>query len=68
MIWKYLEQNILCPKDLNWVQHCVSRIGLFTEGVKIKITHLHLAVPPPFTVAKGTQGFKEDLMETCITN
>ena len=28
MIWKYLEQNILCPKDLNWVQHCVSQMGL----------------------------------------
>ena len=20
-IWKYLEQNVLFPKDLNWVQH-----------------------------------------------
>ena len=28
MIWKYLEQNALFPKDLNWVQHRVSRIGL----------------------------------------
>ena len=28
MIWKYLEQNVLLPKDLNWVQHWVSRIGL----------------------------------------
>ena len=26
MIWKYLEQNVLFPKDLNWVQHRVSRI------------------------------------------
>ena len=32
MISKYLEQNILCPKDLNWVQHCVSRIGLFSTA------------------------------------
>ena len=31
MIWKYLEQNILCPKDLNWVQHCVSRMGLLLQ-------------------------------------
>ena len=31
MIWKYLEQNILCPKDLNWVQHCISRIGLYKK-------------------------------------
>ena len=28
MICKYLEQIVLFPKDLNWVQHCVSRIGL----------------------------------------
>ena len=30
-IWKYLEQNVLFPKDLNWVQHLVSRIGLLRE-------------------------------------
>ena len=30
MIWKYLEQNVLIPKDLNWVQHWVSRFGLFS--------------------------------------
>ena len=28
MIWKYLEQNVLFPKGLNWVQHWVSRLGL----------------------------------------
>ena len=28
MIWKYLEQNVLFPKDLNWIQHWVGRIGL----------------------------------------
>ena len=35
MIWKYLEQNILhvCPNDLNWAQHCVSRIGLNLEQI-----------------------------------
>ena len=26
---EYLEQNVLFRKDLNWVQHWVSRIGLF---------------------------------------
>ena len=29
MIWKFLKQNFLFPKGLNWVQHWVSRIGLF---------------------------------------
>ena len=29
MIWKFLKQNVLLPKGLNWVQHWVSRIGLF---------------------------------------
>ena len=28
MIWKFLKQNVLSPKGLNWVQHLVSRIGL----------------------------------------
>ena len=28
MMWKYLEQTVLFSKDLNWVQHWVSRIGL----------------------------------------
>ena len=28
MIWKFLKQNVLFPKGLNWVQHWVSRIGL----------------------------------------
>ena len=32
MIWKYLEKNVLFPKDLNWVQHSVSRIGLLLFG------------------------------------
>ena len=36
--------------------------GQFAVGIqiKIKIKHLHLAVPPSFTVSKGTQGLKED--------
>ena len=29
MIWKFLKQSVLSPKGLNWVQHLVSRIGLF---------------------------------------
>ena len=28
MIWKFLKQNVLFPKGLNWVQQWVSRIGL----------------------------------------
>ena len=27
MIWKYFDQNVLFPKDLNWVQHWGSRVG-----------------------------------------
>ena len=27
MIWKFLKQNVLSPKGLNWVQHLVSRTG-----------------------------------------
>ena len=27
-MWKFLKQNVLFPKGLNWVQHWVSRIGL----------------------------------------
>ena len=30
--YKYKTQRILSPGDLNWVQHCVSRIGLFVES------------------------------------
>ena len=26
--WKLLKQKVLTPKGLNWVQHCVSRIGV----------------------------------------
>ena len=32
MIWKFLKQNVLFPKGLNWVQHWVSRIGLWTRN------------------------------------
>ena len=28
MIWKFLKQNVLFPKGLNWVQQWVSRIGI----------------------------------------
>ena len=45
MIWKYLEQNVLFPKDLNWVQHLVSRIGLlpipYPNLLKFLLTLLH---------------------------
>ena len=30
MIWKFLKQNVLFPKGLNWVQHWVSRLGLLS--------------------------------------
>ena len=30
-VWKYLEQNVLFPKGLNWLQHWVTRFGLFLE-------------------------------------
>ena len=32
MVWKFLKQNVLTPKGLNWVQHWVSRTGLFNLG------------------------------------
>ena len=28
MIWKFLKQNVLFPKGMNWVQHWVSRVVL----------------------------------------
>ena len=31
MIWKFLKQNVLSPKGLNWVKHLVSRIGLLSD-------------------------------------
>ena len=34
MIWKFLKQNVLFPKSLNWVQHWVSWIGLFVNNSK----------------------------------
>ena len=37
-----------------------SSVWQFAAGITIKIRRLQLAVPPSFTVAKGTQGFKED--------
>ena len=32
MMWKFLKQNVLFPNGLNWVQHWVSRIGLFSAA------------------------------------
>ena len=32
MIWKFLKQNDLFPRGLNWVQHWVSRIGLLGKA------------------------------------
>ena len=34
MIWKFLKQNVLFPKGLNWVQHWVSRLGLLWSRCK----------------------------------
>ena len=31
MIWKFLKQNVLSPKGLNWVKHLVSWIGLLSD-------------------------------------
>ena len=42
MIWKYLEQIVLFPKDLNWVQHWVSQIGLSMSVFLGKEWHGHL--------------------------
>ena len=36
MIWKFLKQNVLSPKSLNWVQHLVSRIGLLIDALKLE--------------------------------
>ena len=36
MIWKFLKQNVLSPKGLNWVQHLVSRIGLVIDALKLE--------------------------------
>ena len=41
-------------------QNKLSSFGQFATRTKIKIRYLHLAVPPPFTAVKGTEGFKED--------
>ena len=35
MIWKFLKQNLLFPKGLNWVQRWVSWLGLFSTPVKV---------------------------------
>ena len=57
MIWKFLKQNVLFPKGLNWVQHWVSRIGLllmyhegpkwwgWLNGAKIKTPKKSLGLP-----------------------
>ena len=33
MIWKFLKQNVLSPKGLNWVQHLASRTGLSRKAL-----------------------------------
>ena len=38
MIWKFLKQNALFPRGLNWVQHGVGRIGLFVAYSTFNIT------------------------------
>ena len=37
MIWKYLEQNILFPKSLNWIQHWVSWFDYFDAKLGLNI-------------------------------
>ena len=37
MIWKFLKQNVLFPRGLNWVQHWVSRIGLLLTDISLRI-------------------------------
>ena len=40
MIWKFLKQNVLSAKGLNWVQHLVSQIGLLLSSKKKLLTTL----------------------------
>ena len=44
MMWKFLKQNVLFPKGLNWVQHGVSRIGLYREVTPERGTYFRLRV------------------------
>ena len=43
--WKFLKQNVLFPKCLNWVQHWVSRIGLLSLYI-VHLTDLYLNMQP----------------------
>ena len=59
MIWKFLKQNVLFPKGLNWVQHWVSRIGLLWSMWKWWIHYFHIdhnapCLPPPPPLPKQT--------------
>ena len=45
MIWKFLKQNFLSPKGLNWVQHLVSRIGLLFDST-FSYKHCHFTRLP----------------------
>ena len=40
MIWKYLEQNILFPKGLNWVQHRETKFELIRNSEKNELLNL----------------------------
>ena len=54
MIWKFLKQNVLFPKGLNWVQHCVSRIGLFSSSKQVLNGKAkQLPIPPIHVAGQG---------------
>ena len=44
MIWKFLTQNVLSPKGLNWVQHLVTTIGNDTSAGKILLQEPRLLI------------------------
>ena len=41
-IWEFLKQNVLFPKGMNWVQHCVSRIDQFFKVWHCLISYMLL--------------------------
>ena len=52
MIWKFLKQNVLFPKGLNWVQHWVSRIGLLFKECKKYDSYLKFLLFSKTTMSK----------------
>ena len=51
MMWKYVEQNILFPKGLNWVQHWVSQFGLFIKKENKNGEDFIVTSPTPASVS-----------------